>query len=53
MEIYEARMRDLGKPIEVHWFETGHIGSFMDAELRIQDHAKMLTFALRVIGTPS
>jgi dipeptidyl aminopeptidase/acylaminoacyl peptidase len=53
MEMYEARMRELGKPIEVHWFETGHTGSSMNAEQRVEDYEKILAFALRVTGTPS
>lgn len=50
MEMYEARMRELGKPIEVHWFESGHAGAFMDVEQSVRDHETMLAFAQRVIG---
>jgi dipeptidyl aminopeptidase/acylaminoacyl peptidase len=50
MEMYEARMRELGRPIEVHWFESGHAGAFMDVEQSVRDHETMLAFAQRVIG---
>lgn len=53
MEMYAARMRELGKSIELHWFETGHMGSFMAADQRIEDYAKILAFARRVTGSLS
>ncbi|MBN1967165.1 MAG: S9 family peptidase [Anaerolineae bacterium] len=46
---YEQKMRDLGKDITVHWFETGHLGSFADSELAIDHHERMLAFAFRVL----
>jgi len=52
IELYEARMKALGKPIEVHWFETGHQGSFADVELGIGHHERMLRFAYGVLGVP-
>lgn len=51
MELYEARMREQGKQIEVRWFETGHVGSAMDVEQGVSDHEAMLAFARRVVGT--
>ncbi|MFO7168886.1 MAG: prolyl oligopeptidase family serine peptidase, partial [Chloroflexota bacterium] len=48
MELYEQRLRQLGKQIEVEWFEAGH-GSY-DVEQQIQHHELMLRFALRVLG---
>lgn len=48
MELYEQRLRQLGKQIEVEWFEAGH-GSY-DVEQQIQHHELMLRFAMRVLG---
>ena len=42
-------MKALGKEIEVHWFETGHLGSFADTELAIDHQKRMLAFAYRVL----
>jgi dipeptidyl aminopeptidase/acylaminoacyl peptidase len=49
VEVYEQKMRALGKPIEVHWYEAGHLGSFAQVELSIQHQELMLRFAYRVI----
>ncbi len=48
MRAYEARMRELGKPIEVHWFDAGHGSRAM--EQSIQHQEVMLEFAYRVLG---
>jgi dipeptidyl aminopeptidase/acylaminoacyl peptidase len=48
VEIYEARLRELGKQIEVDWFEAGH-GSY-ETEQQIAHHELMLRFACRVLG---
>jgi dipeptidyl aminopeptidase/acylaminoacyl peptidase len=50
VENYAAKMKALGKSIEVEWFDTGHLGSFADAELAIQHQERMLRFAYRVLG---
>jgi dipeptidyl aminopeptidase/acylaminoacyl peptidase len=50
VEMYEARMKALGKPIEVHWFDTGHAGSFTSVEQGIQHQEAMMRFAYRVLG---
>jgi dipeptidyl aminopeptidase/acylaminoacyl peptidase len=50
VEVYEERMKSLGKEIEVHWFETGHLGAFADNELAIDHHRRMLAFASRVLN---
>jgi dipeptidyl aminopeptidase/acylaminoacyl peptidase len=47
VEAYEAKMKALGKPIEVHWFDAGH-GSLV-VEQRIQHGELMLRFAYRVV----
>jgi dipeptidyl aminopeptidase/acylaminoacyl peptidase len=49
IEMYEAKMKSLGKPIEVHWYDTGHVGSFAQVELAIQHQELMLRFADRVL----
>lgn len=46
VEAYEARMKSLGKPIEVHWFDAGHGSLAMDQA--IQHHELMLRFASRI-----
>lgn len=51
VQVYEERMKALGKEIEVHWFETGHLGSFADTELAIAHQKRMLAFAYRVLGS--
>jgi hypothetical protein len=43
MEVYEKRMRELGKEIEVVWFEAGH-GSYA-IERNIEHQERMLSFA--------
>ncbi len=49
IEVYEARMRALGKRIEVHWFDAGHMGSFAQVEQAVEHQEKMLRFALGVL----
>jgi dipeptidyl aminopeptidase/acylaminoacyl peptidase len=48
IEMYEAKLKALGKPIELHWFEAGHTGS--GYETAIEHQALMLSFAYRVLG---
>ncbi|HEX6387553.1 MAG TPA: prolyl oligopeptidase family serine peptidase [Anaerolineae bacterium] len=50
IEMYEAKMKALGKSIQVHWFETGHLGSFADVEQAVAHQELMLHFAYRVLG---
>jgi dipeptidyl aminopeptidase/acylaminoacyl peptidase len=49
IEAYQQRLESLGKEIEVHWFETGHMGPFADNELAIDHHKRMLEFAFGVL----
>jgi dipeptidyl aminopeptidase/acylaminoacyl peptidase len=49
VEVYADRLRQLGKPVELHWFETGHLGSFANAEQGIAYQELMLAFARRVL----
>ena len=48
MERYAARMRALGKPFEIVWFDAGHGG--VETERLIADQERMLRFAHRTLG---
>jgi dipeptidyl aminopeptidase/acylaminoacyl peptidase len=48
IEVYEQKLKELGKPIEVHWFEAGHLGAGIEQD--IQHLEIMLRFAYRVLG---
>jgi len=52
MEEYIAQMRDAGKQIEVHWYESGHLGPLLQVEESIRHQELMLAFAERVCGLP-
>lgn len=47
VEIYEQKMKALGKSIEVHWFDAGHTGAGVDQD--IQNFEIMLRFAYKVL----
>ena len=53
VEMYEKKMRSLGKPIEIHWFDAGHLGSFAQVEQSIEHQELMLRFAYRILGLGS
>jgi dipeptidyl aminopeptidase/acylaminoacyl peptidase len=48
MKVYEAKLKSLGKQIEVHWFSAGHGSRAQDQQIEHQE--KMLNFAYRVLG---
>jgi prolyl oligopeptidase PreP (S9A serine peptidase family) len=48
VEQYEVKLKSLGKPVEVVWFEVGHLGG--GVEVDIQELEVMLRFAYRVLG---
>jgi dipeptidyl aminopeptidase/acylaminoacyl peptidase len=50
VEIYEKTIKDLGKEIEVVWFDSGHSGSFTQVERSIEHQELMLRFAYRVLA---
>ena len=52
VQAYEEKLRSLGKPIEVVWFDAGH-GGWAQVELGIEHQALMLRFAYRVLGVES
>jgi dipeptidyl aminopeptidase/acylaminoacyl peptidase len=46
--LYEARMRELGKPCEVHWFDAGHLIGPVEQAI---EHAEIfLRFVYRVLN---
>jgi len=49
IEEYEAKLKALGKPIEIYWIDVGH-GAF-SADEQIRDQEVTLKFAYRVLGT--
>lgn len=49
IEMYEARMRELGKEIEVYWYDTGHAGAYASVEEAIKHMALRLDFAAKVL----
>jgi dipeptidyl aminopeptidase/acylaminoacyl peptidase len=48
VEVFEARMRALGKSIEVHWYDEGHLGGGVEQEIVHQE--TMMRFAYRVLA---
>jgi dipeptidyl aminopeptidase/acylaminoacyl peptidase len=48
MEVYEQKLRALGRPLEMHWYDAGHSGAGVEGD--IQDGEVMLQFAHRVLG---
>lgn len=53
IQLYEQRMHALGKPIEVIWFDAGHLGAAAQTEQSIGFQERMLAFARQVLGTPN
>jgi dienelactone hydrolase len=53
MQLYEQRMHALGRPIEVVWFDAGHLGASAQTEQFIGFQERMLAFARQVLGTPN
>lgn len=49
VEQYEQKMRELGKDITVHWFDTGHIGGASDINKAVKHQELLLKFAYRVL----
>jgi len=47
IEVYEQTLKALGKSVEVHWFDAGHLGA--GTEESIQHFELMLKFAYRVL----
>jgi len=45
---YKARLKALGKPVEIDWNDVGH--SAFSAEEQIREQEVMLKFAYRVLN---
>jgi dipeptidyl aminopeptidase/acylaminoacyl peptidase len=52
IEVYEQKMKALGKQIQVHWFDAGHAGPFAQVEQAIEHLETMLRFAFGVLREP-
>lgn len=50
IEAYEEKLKSLGKAIDVHWFDAGHMGPFAQMEQAIEHQERMLGFAYRALG---
>jgi len=48
VEVYETKLKTLGKPIEVYWFDAGHLGAGVEKDIQHQEI--MLRFAYKVLG---
>jgi dienelactone hydrolase len=48
VEMYEQKLKALGKSVEVHWFDAGHLGAGVEQDIKHQ--FLMLRFAYRVLG---
>jgi dipeptidyl aminopeptidase/acylaminoacyl peptidase len=52
VELYESKARALGKEVRVHWFDSGHAGSYSDVGLAVAHHEIMLRFVYEVMDRP-
>jgi dipeptidyl aminopeptidase/acylaminoacyl peptidase len=52
VEEYVARARAAGKQVELHWYDTGHLGPLLQTEESIHHHELMLAFTRRVLRRP-
>ena len=50
VEVYVKRLRARGAPVEIEWFDSGHLGSFGDADRAIAHMARFLEFAKGIVG---
>jgi dipeptidyl aminopeptidase/acylaminoacyl peptidase len=48
VELYEARMKELGKPVEVHWYDSGHFTASPDQAIHHEEI--FLRFVYRVLA---
>ena len=48
MRGYEAKLKSLGKTIEIHWFDAGHGSLAMETSIEHQE--RFMRFAYRVLG---
>jgi len=50
IELYEQKMKEAGKAIEVVWFDSGHISAVLQPGLGITYQEHELRFAAQVLG---
>lgn len=48
MKAYEEKLNNLGKSIQIHWFDAGHGSKAMDEQIEHQE--LMMRFAYKVLG---
>jgi len=53
IEEYAEGMKMLKKRIEIHWFDSGHLGSFRQVERSIEHQELKLRFALGITRPPA
>jgi dipeptidyl aminopeptidase/acylaminoacyl peptidase len=46
---YVERLQERGHPVEIDWFDAGHMGGASDDELAVAQMGRMLEFARRVV----
>ena len=51
-EEYARQMQAAGKQIDLHWYETGHLGGLLQIEEGIRHQELMLVFARRICKHP-
>lgn len=51
-ERYVERLRERGHPVEIDWFDAGHMGGASDDELAVSQMDRMLEFARRIVAEP-
>ena len=52
IERYIERLEARGHPVEIDWFDAGHVGSSTDNELSIRHRTRMLEFAAAATDAP-
>jgi dipeptidyl aminopeptidase/acylaminoacyl peptidase len=50
IERYVERLRQRHHPVEIEWFDAGHMGGGTDDEMAVHHQRLMLDFARRVVG---
>ncbi len=50
MEAYVRRLKELGKKVTIHWYESGHTGDRADVETGIAHQEMMMSFARKVLA---
>jgi len=47
---YVERLQTRGHPVEIDWFDAGHMGGATDDEMAVSQMGRMLEFAGRIVG---